>query len=612
MLRRCSHYFKNMPSLEWIGKDKVITHHQDVQVHELVHQYGFTVTGKQVEPTNSNNMIIHGDNLIALKSLLPKYEGRVDLVYIDPPYNTGNEKWVYNDNVNDPRILTWLGKVVGKPGEDFTRHDKWLCMMYPRLQLLKKLLSTDGFIFISIDENEIYSLKCICDEIFGANNFVGQWNWYKSATPPNLSKKIKRNVEYILCYQKQKNNIRFHGIKKVSKSNDPLIKPQNTLKELCFPAGTLNISLIDGTYQAGTYGTKEYPNELINDLIVEDGVNKNDVIFKNRFIWTQSKLKEEIENGTSLYASNRLVLAYKKADYEEEAPPNLINMSVGVDTTESAGKHQINIFGKKVFEFPKPSSLIEYIASFKSNSIILDCFGGTGTTAEAVLQLNNCDGGCRQFILVELDDYAESITAERVKKVIQGYESKNKAQTTLYSKKLTIASLPRASKYIDEAKEIIERERHNYSSIIGPKFKDSTIEVFGVTDASEQVPPLGGAFDFYELGEPIFVDELLNPNVSEDTLREYIYFSETKLPLTRERTVEDPYFLDNHKGTSYFFYYESDHDTVLNDKVLSHLITEQSLGEQFIIYADACLLSDDTLKRLNIIFKKIPREIRKF
>ena len=601
-----------MPSLEWIGKDKVLAHHQDVPVHELVHQYGFTIDGKQDSPTDSNNMIIHGDNLIALKSLLPKFEGRVDLVYIDPPYNTGNEGWIYNDNVNDPRILSWLGKVVGKQDDDFTRHDKWLCMMYPRLQLLKKLLSTDGFIFISIDENELYSLKCICDEIFGTNNFVGQWNWYKSATPPNLSKKIKRNIEYILCYQKQKNNIRFYGVKKTSKSNDPIIKPQNSIKDLTFPKGSINVSLPDGIIPAGVYGTETYPNELLNDLVVADGVNDNEVTFRNRFIWVSDKLKQELEDGTKIFASNRLVLSYKKAEYDEETPPNFINMSVGVDTTESAGKHQVNIFGKKVFEFPKPSSLIEYIASLKSSSIILDCFGGTGTTAEAVLQLNNRDGGTRKFILVELADYAEDITAERVKKVLQGYESKNKTQTTLYSKKLTIASLPRASKFIDEAKDVAERERNNYSKIVGPKFTDSTIEVLGVTDATEKVPPLGGAFDFYELGEPIFIGNLLNPNVSEDTLREYIYFSETKLPLTRKITIEDPYFLDNHKGTSYFFYYEPEHETILNDKVLSHLITKQSLGEQFIIYADACLLSDDTLKRLNIIFKKIPREIRKF
>ena len=201
-----------MPSLDWIGKDKVVTHHLDVQVHELLHSYGFTAGGRRKAPTGSGNMIIHGDNLIALKSLLPEYEGRVDFIYIDPPYNTGNEKWVYNDSVSDPRMLSWLGKVVGKEGEDFTRHDKWLCMMYPRLQLLRKLLSDDGFIFISIDDNEVASLRIICDEIFGVSNFVGQWNWFKSATPPNLSYIIKKFVVFVLCFQRFKNNPRFLGV----------------------------------------------------------------------------------------------------------------------------------------------------------------------------------------------------------------------------------------------------------------------------------------------------------------------------------------------------------------------------------------------------------------
>ena len=161
-----------MPTLEWIGKDKVVNHHQEVPFRVLDKKYTFNAE-------SSENMIIHGDNLLALKSLLPQYEGRVDCIYIDPPYNTGNEKWVYNDNVNDPRIKKWLGEVVGQEGEDLSRHDKWLCMMYPRLKLLYKLLSKTGAIFISIDDNEQANLKLLCDEIFGKNNFVAQIIWEK-------------------------------------------------------------------------------------------------------------------------------------------------------------------------------------------------------------------------------------------------------------------------------------------------------------------------------------------------------------------------------------------------------------------------------------------------
>lgn len=184
-----------MPTLNWIGKEKVMTHHHDVPFHVLNHKYGFDASKPGDSSfTGSGNMIIHGDNLTALKSLLPKYEGRIKCIYIDPPYNTGNEKWIYNDNVNDPRIRKWLGEIVGTEGEDLSRDDKWLCMMYPRLSLLHQLLSADGAIFISIDDNEVAELKLLCDEIFGSHNFIGQWMWFKSATPPTSPTKLRRTL----------------------------------------------------------------------------------------------------------------------------------------------------------------------------------------------------------------------------------------------------------------------------------------------------------------------------------------------------------------------------------------------------------------------------------
>ena len=174
-----------MPTLNWIGKEKVINHHLDVPFRTLEKKYTFASEGQN----DSGNMIIHGDNLDALKALLPKYEGRVKCIYIDPPYNTGNEGWAYNDNVNDPRIRKWLGEVVGKEGEDLSRHDKWLCMMYPRLRLLQTLLADDGVIFISMDNSEIGNLKILCDGIFGAYNFIETLVWQKR-TSPDARKKI--------------------------------------------------------------------------------------------------------------------------------------------------------------------------------------------------------------------------------------------------------------------------------------------------------------------------------------------------------------------------------------------------------------------------------------
>ena len=192
-----------MPTLEWIGKDKVVNHHLDVPYRVLERKYSYDEAGQHDEDNGSENMIIHGDNLDALKSLLPQYEGQVKCIYIDPPYNTGNEKWVYNDNVNDPRIRAWLGKVVGAEGEDLSRHDKWLCMMYPRLKLLQRLLSDDGVIFISIDDTEYANLKLICDEVFGSNCFVSNISWQRTYSTRNDSKGIVNEAEHLLSYSKQ-------------------------------------------------------------------------------------------------------------------------------------------------------------------------------------------------------------------------------------------------------------------------------------------------------------------------------------------------------------------------------------------------------------------------
>ena len=189
-----------MPTLEWIGKDKVINHHQDVAYRVLERQYSYSAEGQTEADNGSGNMIIHGDNLVALKALLPQYEGKIKCIYIDPPYNTGNEKWVYNDNVNDPKMKKWLGDVVGREGEDLSRHDKWLCMMYPRLQLLQKLMAVDGVIFISIDSNELFYLKLVCDEIFGGSCFVSNISWQRTYSTRNDSKGIVNEVEHILVY----------------------------------------------------------------------------------------------------------------------------------------------------------------------------------------------------------------------------------------------------------------------------------------------------------------------------------------------------------------------------------------------------------------------------
>ncbi|HEY2249486.1 MAG TPA: site-specific DNA-methyltransferase, partial [Planctomycetaceae bacterium] len=194
-----------MPVLQFKGKSVIESYHHTVPHHRLEFDRELSLLPKRQKPGLDGNLIIEGDNLIALKALLPTHAGRVKCIYIDPPYNTGNESWVYNDNLTQPQFKEWVGQTVGKEGEDASRHDKWCCMMYPRLTLLKELLREDGSIWLSIDDNEVHSLREIMDEIFGPENFVSTIIWEKVYSPKSSAKHLSENHDYIVLYAKNKN-----------------------------------------------------------------------------------------------------------------------------------------------------------------------------------------------------------------------------------------------------------------------------------------------------------------------------------------------------------------------------------------------------------------------
>ncbi len=397
------------------------------------------------DDTNApNHILIEGDNLEALTALSYTHEGKIDVIYIDPPYNTGHEDFMYNDNY------------IGEDNE--YRHSMWLSFMCKRLQIAKRLLSGKGAIFISIDENEIATLRLLGDEIFHYSNFVGQWNWFKSATPPALSKKVKRTVEYVLCWKSPNNDEVFRGVQKVSKSNDPFTKPQNSYKILTFPANSITCVKDAGIIKAGIYGTDKFPNELLDDIIIVNGKNSNPVRFKNRFIWLQETLIENINQGLYIELSKNGVLSYKRSSYNREVPPNFIDNSVGVDTTENAGRLLLDIFdNNKVFDYPKPIALIQYLINFTDDKslTVLDFFAGSGTTLHSVMQLNKEDGGTRKCILAQYPEptyetvngekfarknskvafnlgfeHITDITYERNKRVINGYTTPKGVEVT--------------------------------------------------------------------------------------------------------------------------------------------------------------------------------------
>ncbi len=400
-------------NLNWKGKSQAL-----LEVESATNT--IVVYVPEGSATNSNNLFIEGDNIDALKHLKSAYFGKIDAICIDPPYNTGNKNFVYEDNFG-------------------STHDSWLSMIYPRLILSKDLLTPNGIIFISIDQNELANLKIICDEIFGKDNFIDIFNWVKTETPANLAKKSKKVIEYILCYQNNKDSQKFTGIKKESKSTNGLLNQTNKVNTLRFPENIVKTKLPNQIIVKGLYGTDSYDIELLEDTEICEGVFIKPVILRSKFKWTQSNLDLEISKSTELFIlSNKLSPSYQKKEYSAEVPPNLINSKVGVDTNEIASFYLDKMFGGRVFDYPKPVSLIKYLLKFNNNlnGVYLDFFAGSGTLAEAVIDLNNEDSGSRSFICVQfpeelsLDSFAYSlgyrtisdITSARISKITSDFK----------------------------------------------------------------------------------------------------------------------------------------------------------------------------------------------
>ena len=522
-----------MPTLNWIGKDKVLNHHLKVPFHVLERQYSFDEAGKHEADNGSENMIIYGDNLLALKSLLPKYEGKIKCIYIDPPYNTGNENWVYNDNVNDPQIQRWLHQVVGKEGEDLSRHDKWLCMMYPRLKLLQRLLADDGVIFISIDVFEYAHLKCIMDEIFGIANFrncIAVRRGIKNVQAQfEEVQALSLGHEYIYLYSKN---------------------TQAKLPKLSKPLELAKAGKWDTFWRGTDRPTMRY---RIFDALPTSGQwrweeNRTRKAMKNYDIYI-SKYADKISLDD--FFIEHLMATNEKLDFVRKNENGVIQYYVPPQTGKLLSDNWMDILlsgSFAGFDTEKNVLLIQRIIDWivRPGEIVLDSFAGSGTTAHAVLNMNKADGGNRKFICIEMMDYADTITAERVKRVINGYGE-------------------------------------------GKKTVDGT----------------GGNFSYYELGEPLLVDDKLNNAVSTEKIREYIYYMETKQALP-EAAAEEPMLLGVHHGAAYYFNYEKDASTTLNAAFLKSIKTQ---AEAYVIYADTCVLSENKLQQFHITFKKIPRDI---
>lgn len=374
---------------------------------------------ESVDFDNTQNLYIEGDNLEVLKLLRENYLGKVKMIYIDPPYNTGND-FVYNDDFaqeageyihNSGQYDQEGNRLVANTESNGRFHTDWLNMIYPRLKVAKDLLSEDGVIFISIDDNEVENLKKVCDEIYGAHNFIDIYNWAKTETPENLSIKCRQIIEYVLCYQKQKDSTRFRGVQKYSSSSNGLLNQPNSVGILRFPANVVTTKIPDCTIRAGMYGTDKYNVELLNDVEVKGGLFIEEFSLRAKFKWQQSYLDKEIENGTIINIPTiKLSPSYEKKEYAPEVPTNLINSKVGVGTNENAGEYQVELFGQKVFNFPKPTNLIQYLFGFLDNDkdfLVLDFFSGSSSTAEAVMRMNINRPSSVHYIMVQIQEDLE-------------------------------------------------------------------------------------------------------------------------------------------------------------------------------------------------------------
>jgi adenine-specific DNA-methyltransferase len=535
-----------MPQLLFRGKHYVENHHLTVPYSQLLPMPEKSLVEK---PNFNDNVIIQGDNLLTLKSLLPIYEGRVKCIYIDPPYNTGNENWQYNDAVNSPFHQEWLGQVVGS--DDLERHDKWLCMMMPRLKLLRELLREDGVIFISIDDNEAHNLRVLMDEVFGEANFVANVVWHSKYTVSNDTRYMSQQHEYLICFAKNLEHLPKLRLPRTSEMDERYTNPDNDTRGV-WKATPLHAKSGSGesyhhTFQNGvtwTAPTGRYPRFSIETLKRLD--NDNRLWFGKDGLSTPSVKTFLSEVGTTRVAGD--VWRYEEVNH-----------------THGANEQLAEIMGKGTFSTPKPVELIQQalrlVTTTSNHDIILDSFAGSGTTAQAVLDLNKEDGGNRCFVLIEMEDYADNLTAERVRRVINGI----------------------------------------------PNSKNTTLR-----------EGLGGTFSYFQLGKPFDAEAMFTQSNGElpsyENLARYVFYTATGAEFDEAHIQRDIHYIGESQHYHVFLYYAPDWDYLMNTGFTLNMLRNLPFGrdKERLVYAPSGYVDDDYLRGANVRFLRLPYEIYRY
>lgn len=506
-----------MPEIVFKGKEYVYNHHLSVPYRPLVPQPDKGVGETDLE----GNLIIHGDNLAALKSLLPRYAGQIDLVFIDPPYNTGNEGWCYSDNVNSPIMREWLS-TNPVDGEDLLRHDKWLCMMWPRLVLLRELLSDRGSIWITLDDNEVHRARMVLDEVFGDANHIATVIWEKADSPKMDAEGFSTRHDTMLVYAKAHDDVVIKRLPADEEDGLPSHYDRTDAQGRAYYLKPLRAM--------GGDDRREDRPSLHFGLLAPDGSRVFPVKpdgSDGRWRWGEQRAAAEGDRIEWKRTAAGWVPYFRVyADANRGLPPETVFYNTQAGSSRSAAAELKRLMGENVgFATPKPTALLERVLAVAaaSDAVVLDSFAGSGTTAHAVLKANAKDGGSRRFILVEGEDYADTLTAERVRRAIHGYAWQGNQRETLLEKKITFTELKRADRLLAEVEAIKVREGFAEGDLadqgteaprrfdrIEAKVDDGVLRVEGVRRISERAPGLGGSFTYCTLGEPLDLEQLLS------------------------------------------------------------------------------------------------------
>jgi adenine-specific DNA-methyltransferase len=539
-----------MATLQFKGKSAVWNHHLSVPYHTLEKDAKKSLKGK----SEADNLIIHGDNLLALKSLLPKYQGKVKCIYIDPPYNTGNENWVYNDNVSSPTIKEWIGSTVGK--DDLTRHDKWLCMMTPRLKLLRELLAENGVIFISIDDNEVHNLRLLMDDVFGSSNFIACIVAQLNPRGRTLDKFLAKTYEYVLLYSK--NADEQTSINLIEKEGD-LLNTYNKQDEKGIYR-ELELRNRNPVFNRANRPNLFYPIYVDPSTskvsLKKEGLYQTEVLPKNSsnldgcWTWGKDKVAAQMNELVGKHVSTGAWRIYRKDylenDMGEAASTKAKALWLEKEINNENGKEECNeLFGTCPFDFPKSVDLIKKCVKLGStkNDIVLDSFAGSGTTGQAVLDLNKEDGQNRKFILVEMEAYADKVTAERIRLASKKYD-------------------------------------------------------------------FDAGFTYHTLGPAIDADTMLSGNLpTYNELAKYVFYLATGKNHPDEKKIsESQSLVGKTERESIYLIYEQNMDALKRLAVTldwAQKIQSKDEGRK-IVYAPACYLDEEMLDRFNIRFVSIP------